>query len=441
VLRAYAGEYLAKRGPKASLEERRVLAQLISCRTARMGGHAWKCDRCGAVQASYDSCRNRHCPTCRGAARAKWLQAVRQDLLPVPYFHVVQALPHEPHLDRLVLANRRLLYGLLFRAAAETLLELAADPRHLGARIGLLMVLHTWGQLMNRHVHVHVVVPGGGTSLDGTRWVSCRDGFFLPVEVMGSLFRGKFLAGLKRLWLEGKLKLQGELSPLAEKQRFELWLSTLYQKKWVVYAQGPPSGVKGAEAVLKYLARYVSGVAISDKRLVSHANGRVTFRCKNYRVLKEGSGRGGREGTTSLAGTEFVQRYLQHVLPRGLVRIRYYGLLSNRQRRKELARCRTLIGVPSEPFPLQAVAADGAEPPEAKGPAKPDATVCRSCGKGRLVLLETWRRVTGWPWASRPSKSRVPDRPMRNTIEEFMAGRRTALTPARSSAALRRDTS
>jgi len=215
-----------------------------------------------------------------------------------------------------------LLFGLLFRAAAETLLELAADPRHLGARIGLLMVLHTWGQLMNPHAHVHMVVPGGGLSLDGTRWVSCRDGFFLPVEVIGSLFRGKFLAGVKRLWQEGKLKLEGKLSPLAEKRRFELWLSTLYKKKWVVYAQGPPSGVQGAEAVLKYLARYVSGVAISDKRLVSHVDGRVAFRWKNYGVLKKGTGRGGREGTTSLAGVEFVERYMQHVLPRGLVRVR-----------------------------------------------------------------------------------------------------------------------
>ena len=226
-----------------------MLAQLVSCRTARMGGHAWKCDQCGAVQASYDSCRNRHCPTCRGVARAKWLERVRQDLLPVPYFHVVQTLPHEPYLDRLVAANRALLYGLLFRSTAKTLLQLAADPRYLGARIGLLMVLHTWSQVMGRHTHVHVVVPGGGVSLDGTGWVSCDEEFFLPVEVIASLFQGKFLAGLKRLWRKGKLKLDGKLSPLADKRRFDSWLSTLYAKKWIAYSQGPPSGVQGAEAV------------------------------------------------------------------------------------------------------------------------------------------------------------------------------------------------
>lgn len=438
MLRAHAAEYLARRGPKVSLRERSVLAQLVSCRTARMGGHAWKCDSCGAVEASYNSCRNRHCPTCRGVARAKWLERVLEDLLPVPYFHVVQTLPHEPHLDRLVLANRRLLYGLLFRAVAETLLELAADPQHLGARIGLLMLLHTWGQLMDAHVHVHVVVPGGGPSLDGTRWVSCRDGFLLPVRVVGSLVRGKFLAGLKQLWRDGKLKLDGKLSPLAEKRRFELWLSTLYKKNWVAYAQGPPTGVKGAAAVLKYLARYVSGVAISDKRLVSHVDGRVTFRSKNYRVLKKGTGRGGRDETTSLPGVEFVRRYMLHVLPRGLVRIRYYGFLSNRQRQKQLAHCRTLIGASSEPVRSEPVAALGAERPDTKGPAKSEPTVCPTCGRGRLVLLETWLRVNGWPWAS---SSIVPDRPMRNTVQEFPHRRRIAASTKPISTAHCRDTS
>jgi hypothetical protein len=369
-------------------------------------------------------------------ARAKWLERVREDLLPVPYFHVVQTLPHEPVLDRLVLANRRVLYGLLFRATAETLLELAADPRYLGARIGLLMVLHTWGQLMNRHSHVHVVVPGGGLSLDGTRWVSCRDGFFLPVAVMGSLFRGKFLAGLKRLWRERKLKLDGELCPLAEKSQFELWLSSLYKKKWVTYAQGPPSGVKGAEAVLKYLARYVSGVAISDKRLVSHANGRVTFRCKNYRVLTKGSGRGGRQGTSSLSGLEFVERYMQHVLPRGMVRIRYYGLLSNRERRKHLRRCRELIGVSSEPVPTEPAKAHVADRLETKGLA-----TCPSCGQGRLLLLETLPRVNGWPWGLQPSKSTLPDRSKRPTMEEFLARRRSTGSKKTTSQSMRRDTS
>jgi hypothetical protein len=302
---------------------------------------------------------------------------VRADLLPVPYFHVVQPLPHEPQLDRLVLANRALLYGLLFHVTAAALLELAADPRHLGAKIGLLMVLHTWGQLMDPHTHVHVVVPGGGLSLDGTRWVSCRDAFFLPVHLIGALFRGKFLAGLKRLWREGKLKLDGKLSPLADPRQFESWLSTLYAKKWVVYVQGPPSGVEGAEAVLKYLARYVSGVAISDRRLVAHANGRVTFRWKNY-------ARGGRSDTTTLEGVEFVRRYLLHVLPRGFVRIRSYGLLSNRQRSRALARCRALLGAATSASPDTPGTAVAWQAPEPKSSAASDPILCPSCGLGRL---------------------------------------------------------
>jgi putative transposase/transposase-like zinc-binding protein len=448
VLRVHAAEYLARRGAKASLAERRVLAQLITCRTARMGGHAWKCDSCGAVQAAYDSCRNRHCPTCRGAARAKWLDRVREDLLPVPYFHVIQTLPHEPHLDRLVLANRRLLFALLFRTTAETLLQLAADPRHLGGRIGLLIVLHTWGQLMNRHTHVHVVVPGGGLSPDGTRWVSCREGFFLPVEVMGALFRGKFLAGLKRLWREGKLKLDPAArgSQLAEPRQFESWLSTLYNKNWVAYAQGPPSGVTGPEAVLKYLARYVSGVAISDKRLVSHVNGRVTFRWKNYRDLKKGTpsfsqGRGGREGTTSLPGVEFVQRYMQHVLPRGLVRIRYYGLLSNRRRREQLARCREFLGASTSPAAADSVTRS--EPPilQIHRPESSEPPVCPSCGRGRLVLTETWPRVTGWPWQSRVCEAVVAKPRMPNTFEEFLGRRRSQPSRRPKREGLPRDTS
>lgn len=408
------------RGPKASLRERSVLAQLSTCRTARMGGHAWKCDSCGAVEASYNSCRNRHCPTCRGAVKAKWLDRVREDLLAVPYFHVIQTLPHEPHLDRLVLTNRKLLFGLLFRATAESLRELAADPQHLGARIGLLMVLHTWGQLMQSHVHVHVVVPGGGLSLDGTHWVSCPRAreFFLPVHVIGALFRGKFLAGLKQLWRDGKLKLEGELAHLADERAFEFWLSPLYKKKWVAYSQGPPSGIDGAEAVLKYLARYVSGVAISDKRLVSHVDGRVRFRWKNHR-------RGGRQETTSLPGVEFVARYMQHVLPRGLVRIRYYGLLSNRHRQKQVARCRTLIEASTNLAPLDLVTHSEPESLEVNRPERPEPSLCPSCGRGRLVLTETWPRVAGWPWQSRVRISIVAEPSIHNTFEGFLARRRS----------------
>jgi hypothetical protein len=421
---------LALRGEKASLQERRVLQQLTACRTARMGGHAWHCDACGAVQAAYDSCRNRHCPTCRGAARAKWLDRVCDDLLPVPYFHVVHTLPHERLLDRLVLANRAVLFALLFRATAATLLQLAADPRHLGAHIGMLMVLHTWGQLLDAHFHVHVVVPGGGLSLDGTRWVSFPDEFFLPVEVISALFRGKFLAGLKKLWRKGNLKLDGELSCLSSKRQFESWLSTFYQKDWVVYAQGPPEGVQGTEAVLKYLARYVTGVAISDRRLVSDVAGRVTFRWKDYR-------RRGQEETTSLPAVEFVRRYLMHVLPRGLVRIRYYGLLSNRRRRYDLARCRALLGEHAGLAHDETPAS--VEVSELKLLRGEEPVLCPICRRSRLVLVETWSRLSDWPWQSTGSDSIVPERVIDNTFEEFMARRRQPMT--KPAGHYRRDTS
>jgi hypothetical protein len=425
VLRAHAAEYLAWRGERASFQERRVLAQLTACRTAALGGHAWECDNCGAIRADYNSCGNRHCPTCRGAARAKWLERVRADLLPVPYFHVVQTLPHEPQLDRLVLANRTLIFGLLFHATAEALLELAADPKHLGARIGLLMLLHTWGQLMELHTHVHVVIPGGGLSLDGERWVSCRAGFFLPVAVIGALVRGKFLAGLKRLWRAGKLKLEGKLSPLADPRTFESWLATLYAKNWVAYAQGPPSGITGADAVLKYLARYVSGVAISDRRLVSHANGRVTFRWKNY-------ARGGRSQTTApLEGVEFVRRYLLHVLPRGFVRIRAYGLLSNRSRQSDLARCRAWFaasphGAVTAAAPVALTTPAAAVAASASGRA--DASTCPSCRGGRLVLRANWPRPTVWELVNRqssPRRIRVARRAARPAVARHMARERT----------------
>ena len=440
VLRAHAAEYLAWRGERASFQERRVLAQLTACRTAAMGGHAWQCEDCGAVEASYNSCRNRHCPTCRGATRAKWLERVREDLLPVPYFHVIQTLPHEPQLDRLVLANRAAVYGLLFRSTAKALRQLAADPRYLGAQIGLLMVLHTWGQFMNAHTHVHVVLPGGGLSPDGTRWVSCRDGFFLPVELIGALVRGKFLAGLKRLWRAGKLKLDGKLSPLRAERTFESWLATLYAKKWVAFAQGPRSGIAGPDAVLKYLARYVSGVAISDRRLVSHSGGRVNFRWKDYAA-------GGCEKPTGVPGLEFVRRYMLHVLPRGFVRIRSYGLLSNRSRKTDLARCRALLGASpaavsstasaASPAPTTSAtsAACGASP-AATGPATsaasgaspaPTGSVssnCAACRRGRLVLRQSWPRPTVWdlvPRQTSPGRRRAAGAAARPAVARRLA--------------------
>jgi Putative transposase/Transposase zinc-binding domain len=399
VLRAHATEYLVARGTRASLIEQRVLAQLTACRTAALGGHSWFCDACGEVQVAYNSCRNRHCPTCGGPARARWLDRLRQDILPVPYFHLVFTLPHE--LSQLALANRRAVYRLLFQSAWQAMRELAADPRHLGARVGALMVLHTWGQNLEHHPHVHCVVPGGGLAPDGSRWIDSRSPkYFLPVQALSRLFRGKFLSALKRLRREGKLRLDDKLAPLADPQRFEHWLTPLYQKDWVVYAQPPVSSRQGPEAVLKYLARYVAGSAISDQRLVSHADRKVTFRIKNYR-------QGRRQQTLTLQGLEFVRRFLLHVLPRGLVRIRYFGLLANTQRNTVLPYCRKLLGAAP-------AAAQVESPPDgndaAEAPASTDSTPrpCPACGLGHLQPLEHWPRPS---WrdlcARRPATHRV----------------------------------
>lgn len=382
VLRAHAAEYLAARGTRACWAERHALAQLTACRTAALGGHSWFCDACGEVQVAYNSCRNRHCSTCGGPARARWLERVRQDILPVPYFHLVFTLPHE--LSQLALANRRAVYGLLFQSAWQALRELATDPRHLGAKIAALLVLHTWGQNLEHHPHVHCVVPGGGLSPDGTRWIASRSPkFFLPVRALSRLFRGKFLSALKRLHREGKLRLDEQLAPLANPQRFQHWLTPLYQKEWVVYAQPPLSPRQGPDAVLKYLARYVAGAAISDQRLISRTDGNVTFRVKNYR-------QGRCQQTLTLRGGEFVRRFLLHVLPRGFVRIRCYGFWANTQRNTVLPHCRELLGAAAPPK---------AEPPrgatdraEALTPAKGTPRACPACGRGHLQPLEHWPR-------------------------------------------------
>jgi hypothetical protein len=379
VLRAHAAEYRRTRGDRLSWAERHALGQLTACRTAALGGHAWACNACGEVQVAYNSCRHRHCPTCGGPARAQWLQRMRADILPVPYFHLVFTLPHE--LSRLALANRRALYGLPFRSAWQTLRQLAADPEHLGARVAAVMVLHTWGQNLEHHPHVHCVVPGGGLSPDGQQWISSRPNFFLPVRALSRLFRGKFLAGLKHLHCTGRLRLFDKLSHLADAKAFQAWLAPLYTQDWVVYVQPPVDPQRGPEAVLKYLARYVAGAAISDQRLLSHADGQVTFAAKNYR-------QGRKRQRLTLPGVEFVRRFLLHVLPRGFPRIRYYGLLANTQRALRLPRCRQLLGAtPAGPADLPVATA--AEPLLA---AEAEAPNCPACGRGWLVLIESYPR-------------------------------------------------
>lgn len=332
IIRGSGNSFWERYGDHLALQHRKVLDAIVRCRTAALGGHRDQCLRCGYQAISYNSCRNRHCPKCQGNARAKWLAARSAELLPVPYFHVVFTLPHE--LSALVLQNKRLLYDLLFRSSAATLLEVARNPKHLGADIGLLSVLHTWGQNLQHHPHVHCVVPAGGLALDGSGWIATSSRFFLPVRVLSRVFRGKFIAGLKQLTLQGKLQFHGSLRELANPGRCRALLRQLYTNEWVVYAK-PPFG--GAEHVLHYLARYTHRVAISNHRLVDFKEGRVSFRWKDYAV-------GGKQKVMTVSADEFLRRFLIHVLPRGLVRIRHFGLFANRRRAASLLRCRALLG-------------------------------------------------------------------------------------------------
>ena len=314
-------------------EQRRALRDIAECRTAALGGHVEECDRCGHRQIAYNSCRNRHCPKCQGTAAAQWVEAREADLLPVEYHHVVFTLPAV--LGPIALQNPREVYGLLFQAAAETLQQIAVDPQHLGAEIGFLAVLHTWGQNLEHHPHVHCVVPGGGLSPDGSRWVACPPGFFLPVRVLSRVFRGKFLALLGNAFDQGKLSFHGKLRVLADAGAFQRRLTASARTEWVVYAK-PPFG--GPKQVLKYLARYTHRVAISNRRLVALDDGEVTFHWKSYAD-------GGGQKTMTLKATEFIRRFLLHVLPTGFVRIRHYGFLANRVCQEKLALCRALLEV------------------------------------------------------------------------------------------------
>ena len=334
-----------------------------------MGGHLQRCTACGTQTPLYNSCGNRHCPKCQAGERAAWLDARRQELLPVEYFHVVFTVPHE--LAPVAAAHPALFYNLLFRAVRETLLQIAATPRHLGAQIGGLMVLHTWGQTLELHPHVHVIVPGGGLSPDGTRWLSCKPDFFLPVRVLSRLLRGKLLAFLRQVYDRGELSWSGGLAPLADPRQFNRFLTLLYEKEWAVYAK-PPFG--GPEQSLKYLARYTYRVAISNERIESLENGQITFRYKAY-------AHGHRWRRMTLMANEFLRRFMQHVLPRGFVRIRSFGLLANRCREAQLARCRRLL--------------DHAEPQTTRSPSKPadsaareaEVSRCPFCGQGSLQLV------------------------------------------------------
>jgi hypothetical protein len=332
-------------------EERRILRAIVSCRTAALGGHVQRCDHCHHRRIAYNSCRNRHCPKCQGSACAKWMSDRARELLNVEYFHVVFTLPDT--FNSLALSNKRVVYNVLFDAVAQTLLEVAANPRHLGARIGLLAILHTWGQNLALHPHIHCVVPGGGLSADG-KWIACRAGFFLPVRILSRVFRGKFIDLLKRAWRAG------ELRGIENDSSFARLIDASVRHDWVVYAK-PPFG--GPEQVLKYLARYTHRIAISNRRLISMNDQTITFRWKDYAHHN-------RPRSMTLDGAEFLRRFLMHAVPRGFMRIRHFGLLANRVRAANLSICRQLIAAPT---------------PAVRCDSNPQLPLCPICRRGHLI--------------------------------------------------------
>ena len=369
-----------------SLSQLKVMSAIEQCRTAALGGHVLRCEDRAAEQVSYNSCRNRHCPKCQSAAAKRWLEARQSDLLPVQYYHVVFTLP-APIAD-LAYQNKAVLYGLLFDVAAEVLQTIAADHKHLGARIGATLVLHTWGSALTHHPHVHGIVPGGGLADGGQCWRACRPGFFLPVRVLSRLMRRRFIEELERLHQAGRLRFFGTLAALANAAYFQQWLAPMRQCEWVVYAKRP---FAGPQAVLAYLSRYTHRVAISNSRLVAMDEHGVRFKYKDYRA----KGRT-RHKTMTLAPEEFMRRFLLHVLPCGFHRIRHYGLLANGARKSCLALARELL----QTTPMQAAINDTASlnktaKPEAEAGTAP-AFVCRHCGKA-MVILQCWQAIRAPP--------------------------------------------
>ena len=340
IFRRHGEAYREANAGHLDRSQRRVMGAIEACRTAALGGHVWRCSACGHKEIAYSSCRDRHCPTCQGAAAREWLEARKADLLPVEYFHVVFTLP--PAIAAIAYQNKAVVYGILFEAAAETLKTIAGDPKHLGAEIGFTAVLHTWGQTLTHHPHVHCIVPGGGFSPDGTNWIRCRPGYFLPERVLSSLFRRLLLEKLRAAYDDKRLNFFSDLAPLAEKSAFWAYLAPLWQIDWVVDSKPP---FAGPEQVLRYLSRYTHRVAISDHRLVEVTDDHVTFTWKDYRD-------GSRIKHMTLEPEEFIRRFLLHVLPDGFQRIRHYGFLANGNRATKLARIRQLL----PPTPQQQVA-------------------------------------------------------------------------------------
>ncbi|MEQ8368613.1 MAG: IS91 family transposase [Roseicyclus sp.] len=368
MFRAAGPAYRVAHTGHLSLDQLKVMSAVETCRTAALGGHVEACQDCGHQRITYNSCRNRHCPRCQGAAARAWLEAQQANLLPVGYFHVVFTLPAE--IADIAFHNKALVYDLLFRTASETMMTIAADPKHLGARIGITAVLHTWGSAMIHHPHVHMIVPGGGIATDGSRWISSRSAFLLPVRVLGALFRRLFVTQLVALHDAGKLVFFGKLAELADLCTFRRYLSPVKKKHWVVYAKAP---FAGPEAVLGYLSRYTHRVAISNRRLIGFGNDGVTFRYKDYRRNDAD-----RQQVMTLSADEFIRRFLLHVLPKGFHRIRHYGLLASSARQACLEHARELL--------------KAAPPSESAGEGSEDLRPpCPCCG-GAMVIIEIFAR-------------------------------------------------
>jgi len=380
-VRQHGDTFLARYGSTLSGAQHRALRAIAVCRTAALGGHITQCDHCGHEEQAYNSCRHRSCPKCHGAAQAAWLTAREGEVLDTPYVHVVFTLPHD--LGPLALQNPRHLYGLLFRTVAQTLQDIAGDPKHLGADIGGFAVLHTWGQTLHHHPHLHCVLPAGGLAPDGSQWVPCRPHFFLPVRVLSRRFRRLYLAGLEQLNVQGHLTLTGRCQELAEPQHGQRCLATLRDKEWVFYAKEP---LQDPQHVLQYLARYTHRIAISNHRLVALENGQVTLRYKDYQ-------RGHRLRTLTLEAVEFLRRLMLHVPPHGFHRLRHFGFLANRVRQAKLAQCRTLLGHATPPQ-AQGKAVDLDLKPPAGTTGEPG-TACPVCHHGRMQLSKTVYRQPG----------------------------------------------
>jgi hypothetical protein len=386
IFRAAGDSYRAAQAGHLSLAQMKVVSAIRNCRTAALGGHVEGCEDCGHRRIAYNSCRNRHCPKCQGAAARQWLAAREADLLPVGYFHVVFTIPAE--VADIAFHNKAVVYDLLFQAASETMVTIAADPRHLGVRIGITAVLHTWGSALTHHPHIHMIVPGGGLSLDKARWVSSGARFLLPVRMLAKLFRRLFLAKLQQLQAAGRLQFFGDDAGLSDRRAFLRHLAPVRKKKWVVYAKPP---FAGPEAVLAYLSRYTHRVAISSRRLISSDETGVTFRYKDYR--RDGADR---QRIMTIESHEFIRRFLLHVLPKGFHRIRHYGLLASAGRKANLALARELLAAPA-PAQLEEPA-----PPPDRRPS------CPCCG-GRMLVIEIFQRAgqARAPPSSPPSSGRM----------------------------------